>query len=181
MNSKSQSPYLLNLHELPRRAGEMRHYHLDFSAPDSIGIPLLEIAKGAQVNIDLRAEAVSDGVLLTGEIKSRSKGECGRCLAEIGGEVSEGFQELFAYESRAANDGPSDEDEDLLVLDGDIADLEGPIRDAVILAMPINPLCRMDCPGLCSECGERWDQLDPAHSHEKVDPRWSGLAGWRGE
>ena len=120
-------------------------------------------------------------MLLTGDIKSTSKGECGRCLAEIGGEVIERFQELFAYESRASSEGANEEEEDLLVLDGDIADLEGPIRDAVILAMPINPLCRIDCPGLCSECGERWDQLDPTHSHTKVDPRWSGLAGWQGE
>ena len=64
-------------------------------------------------------------------------------------------------------------------MDGDFADIETPIRDAVVLAMPINPLCKVDCKGLCSECGEKLELLEPGHAHEKIDPRWSGLSGWQ--
>ena len=156
----------------------MREYHLSFSAPDPIGTPLLEIKSGENLTIDFKAEAVSDGVLLTGTVASRVSGECGRCLEVIERPVLEKFQELFLYENRG--EGRDDESE-LFNLDGDLADLEIPIRDAVVLAMPLNPLCRPDCRGLCSECGERWDKLEPDHSHEQVDPRWSGLAGWKPE
>jgi len=186
MSAKAESPFRVNLHELPRRAGEKREYQLDFPAPESIGTPLLAIPVDEPIGIKFRAESVSDGVLITGRITSRATGECGRCLDSINQIVDQDFQELFTYESRmpaGRKVGPQDEeevlDDELFALDGDIADLEVPIRDAVILAMPINPTCRPDCRGLCSECGERIDLLPEDHSHAKIDPRWSGLTGWR--
>jgi uncharacterized protein len=60
-------------------------------------------------------------------------------------------------------------------LQGDLINLEPALRDAAVLALPTNPLCRADCPGLCSECGEPWDDLPADHSHQAVDPRWSKL------
>ena len=173
MTSRSESPYLLNLNELPRRAGEFKDYKLEFAVPEEIGTPLLGIPKGELIRIDLRAEAVSDGVLLTGEVKSRAKGECGRCLDPLDKEIDQRFQELFNYEGRS-----EDEDDETFALDGDIADLEIPVRDAVVLTMPINPICSQSCLGLCPECGEKLINLPPDHSHPKSDPRWSGLAGW---
>ncbi|MEY3089082.1 MAG: hypothetical protein RLZZ208_350 [Actinomycetota bacterium] len=175
MKPKSQSPFLVNLHELPRRAGEMRPYRLDFKLEEAIGTPMLAIKTGESMLIEFKAESVSDGVLISGHVKSKAKGECGRCLDEIEWDVSEEFRELFLYESRRGED----EEDELFALDGDIADIETAIRDAVVLTMPINPLCKPDCKGLCSECGERWEKLAPDHTHEKIDPRWSGLAGWQ--
>jgi len=176
MKSKAQSPFRVNLHELPRRAGEMRPYQLQFEVQEAIGTPMLSIRAGEPIDIKFKAEAVSDGVLISGRVVSRAKGECGRCLDEIDRVVDEEFRELFLYESRKSDN--EDEDE-LFAMDGDIADIETAIRDAVVLTMPINPLCKGDCKGLCSECGERWENLAPDHSHEKTDPRWSGLAGWQ--
>jgi uncharacterized protein len=46
----------------------------------------------------------------------------------------------------------------------------------VVLALPVAPLCRPDCPGLCVECGERLADLDAGHSHQMLDPRWAALA-----
>ena len=179
MNSKIQSPFRINLHELPRRAGEMRNYDLHFPAPDSIGIPLLEIPKGEELDISFRAESVDDGVLITGAVISKAHGECGRCLDPLDVDVDQKFQELFLYQSRSS-DNP-DDDEELFTLDGDIADIETPIRDAVILSMPINPVCSENCEGLCVGCGEKWRDLPDDHSHEAIDPRWTGLAGWKPE
>ena len=48
------------------------------------------------------------------------------------------------------------------------------LHDAVVLALPLQPLCRDDCPGLCATCGARLAD-DPEHHHDKVDPRWAGL------
>jgi uncharacterized protein len=62
------------------------------------------------------------------------------------------------------------------VVKGDLVDLEGAVRDAVVLALPQAPLCRDDCPGLCPQCGAHLAD-DPGHVHETSDPRWSALAG----
>jgi uncharacterized protein len=46
---------------------------------------------------------------------------------------------------------------------------------AVVLALPFQPVCQDDCPGLCTECGARLAD-DPDHRHEAaVDPRWAAL------
>ena len=177
MNSKVESPFKVNFHELPRRAGEFRQYHLEFNAPQAIGIALLEIPKSEPLDISFKAESVDGGVLLTGEVISHARGECGRCLDPIEFDVNQKFQELFLYSSRVKEVG-EDEDE-VFSLDGDIADLEVPIRDAVILSMPINPLCQSDCLGLCSVCGRKWRELEKGHAHKASDPRWSGLADWK--
>jgi len=58
---------------------------------------------------------------------------------------------------------------------GDLFDLEPAVRDAVVLMLPANPVCRPDCPGLCVECGAHLADLPADHSHEVVDPRWAAL------
>ena len=58
---------------------------------------------------------------------------------------------------------------------GDHLDLEPALRDAVVLALPLTPLCDEDCGGLCSTCGERLDDLPEDHSHDLVDPCWAAL------
>ena len=69
-----------------------------------------------------------------------------------------------------------DEEEEFM-MEGDILNLETPIRDAIVLALPVNPLCDPDCLGLCPECGEKWAKLPEDHAHEAVDPRWKALGG----
>jgi uncharacterized protein len=56
----------------------------------------------------------------------------------------------------------------------DLFDLEPVLRDAVVPSLPFQPVCREDCPGLCSECGAHLAD-DPDHHHEVIDPRWSAL------
>ena len=89
------SPFKLNLHELPRRAGDFKDFQLDFLAPESIGNPMIAIPVKTQLLINLRAESVSDGVLISGTISSKAVGECGRCLDPIETVINQNFQELF--------------------------------------------------------------------------------------
>ena len=63
-------------------------------------------------------------------------------------------------------------------MDGELIDLDGPIRDAIILNLPINPLCSPDCPGLCPDCGLKWIELPDDHAHAPADIRWAGLENW---
>jgi uncharacterized protein len=69
------------------------------------------------------------------------------------------------------------EADELTFMIGDEIDLELPIRDAVILNLPVNPLCSDECPGLCQGCGEKWINLPEDHAHNPEDPRWAGLKG----
>ena len=102
----------------------------------------------------------------------------------LGVEIERKIQELYYYAQkveRTKKKRNEDEDDldiaDELMMDGDVMDLEGPIRDAIVLALPINPLCGDDCLGLCPECGGKWSDLPADHAHEVIDARWAGLNG----
>jgi uncharacterized protein len=145
-------------------------------APADLGIEVLRVPEGSPVELDLRLEAVMEGVLVTGEARAELQGECVRCLEPIRDDVEVTFQELYVYDD--LRDHASDEEDDeVSMLQDDLLDLEPLLRDAVVLALPFQPLCRDDCPGLCPECGARLAD-EPDHTHEAaIDPRWAKLTG----
>jgi uncharacterized protein len=143
-------------------------------APASLGLELIGVPEGTELSLDLRLESVSEGVLVSGGVTAPVRGECGRCLRSIDDTVDVDIQELFAY-AHSTTDETAEEDE-VGRLQGDLIDLEPTLRDAVVLALPANPLCRTDCPGLCPECGEVLDDLPAGHGHQRVDPRWAALS-----
>ncbi len=174
------SPFVLDTHELGRRPGSTRTERFTVGAPADLGTVVIGIPEGSDLDLDLRLEAVMEGVLVTGTVRGQAVGECVRCLDEVTEPVDVALSELFVYPERAAaaaEDG--DEDEDLHELDGDFLDLEPALRDAVVPMLPFQPVCRPDCPGLCSLCGARLAD-DPGHSHETLDPRWAALSGLQG-
>ena len=183
MNVKN--PFLFSCHDLPRRAGEMREYELTFDIHEPIGVPLLAVPSDGPIYLDLRVEAVAQGVLATGSVCAEAIGECTRCLDPVTFNIEESFQELFHYQvdhrqkPKTAALDDLDEDE-LLEMDGDFINLDGPIRDALILNLPINPLCSEDCEGLCQTCGVKWADLPENHAHAASDIRWAGLTDWKG-
>ena len=167
-----RAPLVLDTRELGRRPGSQRTMSFSAEAPAELGIEILGVPEGSPVQLDLRLEAVMDGVLVTGTATADLEGECARCLEPIEDDVTVDFQELYLYDPA---DG-DDEDDDVSRLEGDLLDLEPVLRDAVVLALAFQPLCRDDCPGLCAECGARLAD-DPDHRHDDaVDPRWSALA-----
>lgn len=130
---------------------------------------MLGVPEGSPIELDVRLEAVMEGVLATGTARARLAGECTRCLEPLDNELEVDLQELYAYEREA------EDDDETRQVEGDLIDLEPPLRDAVVLALPFGPLCREDCPGLCAECGARLAD-DPQHGHgEAIDPRWAAL------
>ena len=164
---------MLDTRELGRRPGSQRMLSFSAPAPADLGIEVLRVPEGAPVDFDLRLESVREGVLVSGTASADLTGECARCLEELRDEVVVDLQELFAYEeSDTAKDSG---DDDVSRLEGDLLDLEPLLRDAVVLSLPFQPLCREDCPGLCIECGARLAD-DPDHQHEDaIDPRWATL------
>ena len=169
-----RSPLVLDTRELPRRPGALRTVVRVVPAPSDLGVELIGVPEGADLSLDLRLESVSEGVLVSGTVTGPVTGECGRCLRPINDSVVVTVQELYAYE-HSTTDETTDEDE-VGRLQGDLIDLEPAVRDAVVLALPTNPLCRDDCPGLCPECGVHWDDLPADHGHTEIDPRWAALS-----
>jgi uncharacterized protein len=170
-----RDPLVLDTRELGRRPGSMRELQLSAPAPAGLGIEdLIGVPVGAELALDLRLESVMDGVLVTGTVMAPVSGECGRCLTAVSDELAVPVQELFLYPEASAD---HDEDDELPALVGDLLDLGPALRDAVVLALPLTPLCREDCQGLCATCGERLDDLPEDHSHDTTDARWGALAG----
>ena len=168
-----RSPLVLDTRDLPRSPGAMRAVRRTITAPENLGLELIRVPPGATIDLVLRMESVTEGVLLSGRATAQLQGECGRCLREIGDTMDVSFQELYAYE-HSTTDETTDDDE-VGRMRGDLIDLEPALRDAVVLALPNHPLCRADCPGLCPECGVRRDELPADHSHQRTDPRWAAL------
>ncbi|WP_277211701.1 YceD family protein [Isoptericola croceus] len=167
---------MLDTHELSRRPGTMREVARIVAAPADLGTAVIGVPEGADLTLGLRLESVMEGVLVSGVVRGTAVGECVRCLAEIRDEVTVRVQELFVYPERAqaADESGDEEAEDEPELTDDLADLEPVVRDSLVTALPFQPLCRQDCPGLCSECGARLEE-DPEHHHDVVDPRWAAL------
>jgi uncharacterized protein len=169
-----RDPFVIDTRTLGRRPGSMRKDSYVVPAPADLGVEMVGVPEGTEIELDLMLEAVMEGVLVSGTARSPLSGECARCLDPLTSSIEVEFQELYVY-SDTRSGGEAEEDERRL--EGDFIDLEPVLRDAVVLALPLSPLCRDDCPGLCSECGVKLADAGPDHRHDAVDPRWAALQG----
>jgi uncharacterized protein len=173
-HGRGSGDFTFDVRPLGRQPGEYVDEARTARAPDGLGSGLALVQAGADVELDLQFTAVSEGVLVTGSAVAPLAGECSRCLDPLTEEISVSFQELFRY---LPDPGEDESDGEERFLDGDFLDLEPAFRDAVVLALPLSPLCREDCPGLCADCGAKLADVGPGHGHgTKVDPRWGALA-----
>ena len=173
-----RSPLVLDTRELGRRAGSMKTYKFVAPAPADLGLAMIAVPTGSEIEFDIRLESVVDGVLISGTALVYVAGECSRCLEPISFDMEVDLQELFEYpaiDAKGRKVEKLETDDELPKLDGDLLDLEPVLRDAVVLAFPLSPLCQPDCRGLCSECGTNLNE-NPDHKHETVDPRWAELS-----
>ncbi len=163
----ARSPLVLDTRELGRRPGSMRVVQRTVPAPAGFRVDIIGVPEGATVDLDLRLEAVMEGVLVSGKIRAPVAGECARCLDPVTSTVEAEVCELYAYPGHEAGD-------EIGRLDGDLIDFEPQLRDAIILALPLRPVCDEECAGLCATCGVRLAD-DPEHAHDDMDPRWDAL------
>jgi uncharacterized metal-binding protein YceD (DUF177 family) len=168
------NPWKIDLRELGRRAGSLQEVRRSAPAPADWRVELIGVPERAEVELRLRLESVMEGVLVTGEFDVPVEGSCARCLEPIEDTLHLDVQELYAY-AGSTTEETSEEDE-VRRVDGDFLDLEPLVRDAVVLSLPLAPVCSEDCAGLCVDCGQRLDDLPADHHHEIVDTRWAGLA-----
>ncbi len=171
----ARSPLVFDVSRLGRRPGAMQTVQETVPSPGRIGLDLIAIQPEAPLDLDLRLESVSEGVLVSGTVSATASGECSRCLEPLTEDVQIVLTELFAYPD-SLTESTTEADEVGHVIDHSV-DLEQPIIDAVGLALPFAPLCTQDCPGLCPQCGIALASAEPGHHHDRIDPRWAKLAG----
>jgi uncharacterized protein len=181
----SRDSLVFDLRALSRQAGSARAETRTATAPADVRLELAGVPEGSDVELNLKFEAVTEGVLVTGTATVQVTGECARCLGTVSDTVAVSLLELYRYQEdprhnrskrKTEKEEPEDDEEELFLV-GDSLDLESAFRDAVVLALPMSPLCQEDCPGLCVQCGVPLAEAGPAHMHDdRTDPRWAGLA-----
>jgi uncharacterized protein len=183
------APLVIDTRELGRRPGSMLRVQVTAPAPVGLGGQgMAVVTPGSDLELDLRLESVMEGVLVTGTSVGSMSGECGRCLDPVEAPISVDIMELYRYPEQASVKGrgaaakataEDEADPETPMLVDDLIDLEPVLRDALVLELPMTPLCSEDCKGLCVGCGERLAELPKNHSHDAVDPRWAALAELR--
>ena len=172
MSGSIASEFAISIHDLRRQPGEMMEINRSFPSPERIGIDIIAIEVNTEISISGKVESVSTGVLASCQVEAITTGECVRCLDPLTLPIHAFIQELFYYS--VPLDLEEDEDEPLLISDESI-DLLAPIRDGVILDLPLTPHCSQECLGLCPDCGEKVALNPGGHVHQSIDPRWAAL------
>jgi uncharacterized protein len=159
----------VNVADLLHRPGARRHVELTGKL-DALRVVDTVVPEGAPVAVAATLEWVSDGILATGGVTAPWVAACRRCLTEVHGEVEARFQELFEPEP---HEGES------YRLQGDYIDLAPMARESLLLELPLAPLCREDCAGLCPTCGADLNAGPCGCPPTDGDPRWAALDGLR--
>lgn len=158
--------------DLIHKIGSQRQIERTVSSDKHVGDPVYAVAPGTPIEVRASLESVDEGIFVHGTADTKLSGECSRCLDPVGEDFTARFDELFTYPEKV----PAElEDEDIPLLEGDDINLAQLVHDSIALAAPLQPLCREDCPGLCSECGFRMEE-DLDHEHTVIDPRFAQLA-----
>lgn len=116
-----------------------------------------------------RVTRTQQGLLIQVKMSARIQTECVRCLSEFSQSLIIDFSELYAFNYRSTTEAGL-----ILPEDGKI-DLTPLIREYMLLEIPINPICRPNCKGLCPVCGEDLNQVDCGHHLQNTDPRLDAL------
>ena len=165
----------VDVKELKGKPGAQETLSRTVPAPADFATVLVGIPEASDLNVDLRLESVHEGVLLSGTASAEVAGECGRCLDPLSYPLTVDVMQLFVWEDEG------EDDDDTRAVSEDLSvDLEPVLRDLMVSALPFQPVCRENCPGLCSQCGFRMED-DPEHAHEQLDPRWAALSGLAAE
>jgi uncharacterized protein len=161
-----------NLRTLKLRSGEQ--------FADALDVQLEPLELGGQrylpvpetVPTELSISRASTGTVFELRFDTRLHGPCYRCLADAVLDVP-----ISAREYQATN--PDSDELRTPYLDEDRLDLSAWARDAVVLALPEQILCRADCAGLCPVCGKDLNAEPHTHEEERTDSRWAALAELR--
>lgn len=131
-----------------------------------IGSPAGRLAEGTPVTLELSADAVTEGVRVSGNVEGVLELTCSACTIDFETDFKLFLDEVFRMQRTSPDD--------FIVEDGKV-DLSGPLTDTIVLAIPPYPLHSPDCKGLCSTCGIDLNTQDCSHSQEPTNIKWEPL------
>jgi uncharacterized protein len=146
---------------LEAKIGTSRIIELDYPTIDVEDITLTPLT-GTIV-----ATRTSEGIYISGELETATAVTCVRCLNETLAPVSVSLEELLYY--------PTAPPKELAIGDDGFIDLAPLVRELTILELPIHPLCKIDCNGLCQECGTNLNENECGCEIDEIDPRLAKL------
>jgi uncharacterized protein len=159
----SVRPLQVGVSELLRHPGTRRALVVDVVL-DDLALSSAEVVPGTPVHVDLVLESLSSSLTATGTVTVRWQGDCRRCLEPVEGDAeADVHAEVFE---------PAPTEGETYPLVGEQVDLEPLVRDAVLLALPLAPLCADTCAGPAPETFP----TGPAVADDAPgDPRWAAL------
>jgi uncharacterized protein len=168
------NPWLVPITALRRTTGAQREEHRrgrlgELRVADAI------VPADRDVDVDIVLSSVGGGVEANGSVRAEWQAACRRCLRPLGGVLRTDVREV--YRPHAGGD----DDEETYPLGSEHLDLEPLARDALLLALPLAPLCREDCAGLCPTCGADLADGPCGCAAPGADPRWAALDVLRSE
>lgn len=180
------SPWTVPVAQVASRPEQSKQIDADFPAPSGIGDEIIGVKEGEPVHVSGSFDSIVDGLILNASINAPVHAECTRCLKPIKRDWTTHVTAFFPYKDERDNRNQPDEvdiiageeeSEDTYPLfdNGAFANLEALLRDTLVDELPLQPLCREDCRGLCSQCGVDLNE-NPDHVHETTDIRFAGLA-----
>jgi uncharacterized protein len=161
---------VVNVAELLRRPGSRK----DVSVRPVVGglqVADAVVPEGTEVDVDVELESLSDGIVVTGRVAADWQAQCRRCLGPVTGRADVAVRELYQ--------SPPLRDEDAFEMRGEQVDLEPLVREAIVLELPLAPVCQPECRGLCPVCGANRNETDCGHDTRPSDPRWAALEDLR--
>jgi uncharacterized protein len=164
-----KNPLLVNALEMLRRPGKQKDVVMSVPA-DVLGIEDPRLLPGHDIDVDLRCESLSDGIVVVGGVRVDFRGDCRRCLTSLTGTLSIEVHELYQVNLT---------DPDAFPIENDQIDLRSMVRESVLLDVPDAPVCRPDCAGLCPVCGIDRNTATCGCTVATPDPRWAGLEAIR--
>lgn len=167
------------------RAGQTMQVDRDFPAPGGIGDSIVGVKEGEPIHVNGQFDSIIDGLIFTGTFTAPVTAVCARCDRDLSGDWSEQVTAFFPYEDADAGKTKNEDVEIIageeesgdtypLIDNGAFANIEPLLRDTFVSALPLNPLCKLDCKGLCPQCGLDLNE-SPEHVHEVADLRFADL------
>lgn len=165
----AQNPWLVSITTLRKSPGARQQEHRSGRVGE-LAVAGSVVPGDAFVDTDATLDSVSGGIEVSADVTAPWKGECRRCLQPVTGGLHTHVRELFRPRTRDA-----EPDEETYPLAGEMLDLQPLVRDALLLELPLAPLCSDECRGLCPSCGADLNAGDCGCDSGPADPRWSVL------
>ncbi len=163
----------INVSQLLREPiGAVRDYQVDGTVHD------IDDGKGYQVRGDCQLLRTQRSVLTRCTLNTEVELTCSRCLSQFLYQMTLNFEEEYLPTIDAVSGTPlplPEEASTFTIDEHHILDLAEAIRQYTLLAVPMKPLCREECAGLCQNCGKNLNQGPCDCPAQDVDPRWSKL------